>query len=84
VLDGDSYDGKENSTVVFVAFCCSVGLVSIGAEHNRTRIGSDIRGGIDGCGNCAYYDGCWGTDWYSACHSWIFTNDKERILVSAK
>jgi len=84
VLDGDSYDGKENSTVVFVAFYCSVGLVSIGSEHNRTRIGSYIGGRIDGCGNCTYYDGCGGTDWYSACYPGIFTDDKERILVSAK
>jgi len=83
-LNGDSYVCKENSIVVFVAFYGSVGLVSIGAEHNRTRIGSDIGGGIDGSGNCAYYDGCWGAGWYSVCHPWVFADNTEFILVPAK
>ena len=79
-----SYVDKENSAVVFVAFCGSVGHVSVSAEYNRACIGSDIRGGIDGCGNCAYYDGRRGTRWYSVCHPWILPDDKEYFLVSAK
>jgi hypothetical protein len=83
-LNGDSYFEEENIAVVFVAFCGTVGLVSPRAEHNRARIGGDIGGGIDDSGNCAYYDGRWGTGWYSFCHSWIFADYKEYILVSAK
>jgi hypothetical protein len=83
-LNGGVNVGKEKSAVVFVAFCGGMGLISPRAEHNRTHIGGDIGSGIDGGGNCVYYDGCGGTSWYSACHPWIFADDKEHILVSAK
>ena len=84
MLDGDSYDGKENITVVFVAFCGRVELFGVSAQYNRAYIGSYIGRGIDGCGNCAYYDGCWCTGWYSVCHSWVFADNTEFILVRAK
>jgi len=80
-LKGGINVGEENFAVVFVAFCGTVGLVSPRAEHNRAGIGGDIGGGIDDSGNCAYYDGCWCTGWYSLCHPWFFADDKEYILV---
>ena len=79
-----SYGDEEKSAVVFVAFCGGVGFISLRAEHNRTRIGGDTGSGIDGGGNCAYYDGCRCTGWYSLCHPWILADDKEHILVPLK
>jgi len=79
-----SYGDEENNIVVFVAFCGGVGFISPGTQYNRAGIGSNIGGGIDGSGNCAYYDGCWCTGWYSLCHPWFFADDKEYILVPLK
>lgn len=84
VLDGDSYDGKENITVVFVAFCGGVGFIGLSVKYNRAYIGSYLGRGIDGSGDCAYYDGRRCTDWYSVCYPWIPADDKEYFLVSAK
>ena len=79
-----SYVDKENSAVVFMAFFCSVGLFGVSAQYNRAIAGGFISSSLDGSGNCIYYDGCWCTGWYSFCHPWIFTDDKEYILVTAK